>query len=128
MLVQIAHLYALVCCANMVFQLALIAGAPLGPWTQGGQHDGALPRSGRLVAAVSIPIVLFQAIAILSAVGFPGLDWPRWTGWLALAVSVLAAVLNGITPSRKERALWFPIMLVMAAMAAYVMLSTFPLS
>lgn len=124
MLIQIAHLYATGCLAIAFFQVALIAGAPLGAYTQGGQHEGALPVRGRIVAAVSIPVVLFQGVAMLSAAGFPGLGWPRWTGWAALAVSLVTCILNGITPSPRERALWFPITLVMAGLAAYVMIVT----
>ncbi|MEL6645314.1 MAG: hypothetical protein AAFQ79_15390 [Pseudomonadota bacterium] len=124
MLVQIAHLYALGCLAIAFFQVALIAGAPLGPWTQGGRHPGALPASGRAIAALSIGIVLWQGLAILSAAGFPGLGWPRWTGWMAMGVSVVSAVLNVITPSARERAVWGPVQTVMAALAAYVMVVT----
>ncbi|ASP21724.1 hypothetical protein ANTHELSMS3_03072 [Antarctobacter heliothermus] len=124
MIVQIAHLYATACLAVVFFQFALIVGAPLGRWTQGGQHPGRLPLSGRIVAVVSVFVLLLQALAILSAAGFPGLGWPRWTGWAALAVSAISTVLNGVTPSAKERALWFPVVLVMAGMAAYVMIST----
>lgn len=124
MLIQIAHLYATVCLGIVFFQIALIGGAPLGRWTQGGQVSGALPLSGRIVAAVSIPVVVFQALAILAAAGFPGLDWPRWTGWVALGVSVISMVLNGITPSREERAVWFPVMIVMVGLAGYVMIVT----
>ena len=121
MTVQIAHLYGTACLAIVFFQIALIAGVPLGRYTQGGQNDGALPMSGRLIAAVSIPVVLFQALAILSAAGFPGLDWPRWTGWMAFAVQVVSAGLNWITPSKPERAVWGPVTLVMSAMALVVM-------
>ncbi|MCT4553341.1 MAG: hypothetical protein N4A53_01515 [Pelagimonas sp.] len=103
------------------FQFALIAGAPLGPWTQGGQVEGALPLSGRMIAALSVLILLFQGLSILSAAGFPGLSWPVWTGWLAFAVSCLTGVLNTITPSQRERAVWAPITWVMAALAGYVM-------
>lgn len=103
------------------FQVALILGAPLGRYTQGGQHEGALPMSGRIIAAVSIPIVLFQGLAILSAAGFPGLGWPDWTGWVAFAVTGVSTVLNWITPSKPERAVWGPIMLVLTAMALVVM-------
>ncbi|WP_439122890.1 hypothetical protein [Marivita sp.] len=121
MTVQIAHLYATATVAIAFFQIALIAGAPLGRYTQGGQHDGALPLSGRIIAAVSIPVVLFQGIAILSAAGFPGLGWPAWTGWAAFGVQVVSTVLNWITPSKPERALWGPVMLVMSAMALVVL-------
>ncbi|WP_417205072.1 hypothetical protein [Antarctobacter sp.] len=124
MIVQMAHLYATACLAVVFFQCALIGGAPLGRWTQGGRHPGRLLLSGRIVAAVSVPVLLFQALAVLSAAGFPGLDWPRWTGWAAVTVSAVSAVLNGVTPSAPERALWFPVVLVMAGLAAYVMIST----
>ena len=124
MLIQIAHLYAIACLGIAFFQVALIAGAPLGEYTQGGQTVGPLARSGRIIAAVSIFIVLFQGLAILSAAGFPGMGWPLWTGWLAFGVSVMSAVLNGITKSKKERAVWFPITVVMAGLAGYVMLLT----
>jgi hypothetical protein len=80
-----------------------------------------LPLSGRIIAAVSIPVVLFQGLAILSAAGFPGLEWPRWTGWVALAVTLVSTVLNWITPSKPERAVWGPVMLVLSAMALVVM-------
>jgi cytochrome bd-type quinol oxidase subunit 2 len=119
--VQIAHLYATAMLAIAFFQVALILGAPLGRYTQGGQHEGALPLSGRIIAAVSIPVVLFQGLAILSAAGFPGLEWPRWTGWVALAVTLVSTVLNWITPSKPERAVWGPVMLVLSAMALVVM-------
>lgn len=121
MLVQLAHLYAAGCLAIVAFQVALIAGAPLGPWTQGGQNPGALPRAGRIVAALSIPVALFQGLAIVGAAGFPGLDWPRWTGWVALFLTALSCVLNWITPSAPERAVWGPVILVMVALAGYVM-------
>ncbi len=121
MRVQIAHLYATGMLAIAFFQVALIFGAPLGRYTQGGQHEEALPLSGRVIALVSIPIVLFQGLAILSAAGFPGLGWPVWTGWVAFAVTVVSTVLNWITPSKPERVVWGPIMLVLSAMALVVL-------
>ncbi len=124
MITQIAHLFATGCLAIIFFQIALIAGAPLGEYTQGGQHVGPLPLRGRIIAGVSIPILLFCGLAILSAAGFPGLDWPRRVGWIALAVMVVSAILNWITPSKKERAFWGPVMSVMAGFAAHVMIAS----
>ncbi len=118
MTVQIAHLYALGCMALVFFQIALIAGAPWGRITQGGRHEGPLPLSGRVIAAVSIPVLVGQGLAILSAAGFPGLGWPLWT---AFGVAVASTILNGITPSAPERHLWFPVTLILSALAGYVM-------
>lgn len=120
MTIQIAHLYATGCLAIVFFQVALIAGAPLGRYTQGGRHAGALPLGGRVIAAVSIPVLVFQGLAVLSAAGFPGLEWPRWTVWVALGVQCMTTVLNLITPSKEERAVWGPVTLVMAALALVV--------
>jgi cytochrome bd-type quinol oxidase subunit 2 len=128
MTVQIAHLYATLCLGIVFFQIALIVGLPLGEYTQGGQHKGALPLSGRIIAVISIPIVVFQGLAILSAAGFPGLGFARWTGWVALGVSVISCVLNWITPSKRERAVWGPVMTVMAGFAAHVMIATLDVS
>ena len=121
MTTSLAHLYATICLATVFFQIGLIAGLPLGRYTQGGQHEGALPLSGRIVALVSIPILLWMALSILSAAGFPGLDWPRWTGWAAFAVTCGICMLNWITPSTEERRVWGPITTVMAALALVVM-------
>lgn len=129
MLVQIAHLYALMCLGLIMFQIALIAGLPWGPYTQGGQHAGALPLPWRVMAAVSILLLVAMGLAIVSAAGFgrpadlpqAAPFWPRWTGWAATAVSALSCLANWITPSAKERAIWAPITSVMLAMALYVM-------
>ena len=121
MITSLAHLYATACVATVFFQIALIMGLPLGRYTQGGRYPGALPPSGRVIAAVSIPVLLFMALSILSAAGFPGLDWPRWTGWLAMAVQGISALLNSITPSREERAVWAPVTLVMFGITVVMM-------
>ncbi|WP_273521151.1 hypothetical protein [Rhodosalinus sediminis] len=124
MTAQIAHLYALGCLAGVFFEIAVIAGLPLGRWTQGGRHRGALPRRARLLAAAGIPVLILQALAILSAAGFPGLGWPRWTGWAALALTLGEAALARVSPSGEERAVRFPVALVMAGGAGYVMAVT----
>lgn len=128
MTVQIAHFYATLCLGIVFFQIALIVGLPLGEYTQGGQHKGALPLSGRVIAVISIPIVVFQGLAILSAAEFPGLDLSLWMGWVALGVSVISCILNWITPSKRERAVWGPVMTVMAGFAAHVMIATIDVS
>lgn len=115
----IATLYWVAILGVICFQIALIAGAPWGHITQGGQVQGALPARGRVIALISIPINLFMGLAIGSAAGLWPF-WPAWTGWIALALQIMVAVLNCITPSRPERKLWAPITLTMLLCAALI--------
>lgn len=98
------------------FQVALILGAPWGRLTQGGQTEGPLPLSGRIIAAVSIGILIAIAMALLSADGRCP-NWPRWTAWGAIAVLSTSTVLNWITPSSAERKLWGPTMTIVLIFA-----------
>lgn len=117
--IEISYIYGLMILGIIGFQIALILGAPWGRLTQGGQVTGSLPRSGRIVAAVSIGILTGMALSVLSAAGhWP--NWPSWTGWLAVAVNAISMVLNWITPSPPERKLWAPIMTVMFATATTI--------
>lgn len=102
------------------FQIALILGAPWGRLTQGGQVDGPLSSSGRIIAAISIGILMAIALAALSADGYWP-NWPRWTAWAAGAILMTSTVLNWITPSAEERRLWGPTMTLIITLFAAVL-------
>lgn len=121
MSVSLAVIYSAFIAGVMLFQVALIAGAPWGRLTQGGRHDGALPASGRIAAVASILILAALALAVLSASGFAP-AWPRWTGWAAVFVQGVVMVANWATPSPAERKLWGPITSVMFGLALTVLL------
>ena len=104
------------------FQLALVAGAPWGHLTQGGQSAGRLPAGKRGFAALSAVLLAAMALAMLSVAGALPLNWPLWTGWAALGVTVLTTLANWATPSAPERRLWGPVTLVMLALALWIML------
>lgn len=116
-----ALVYAACCAAVIVFQFCLIAGAPWGRLTQGGQHSGALPGQNRVFAAISIVLLIGMAGSLLSAAGL-WLNWPAWMSWVALAIQALSTLMNWITPSRPERLLWGPVTSVMLVLALVVML------
>ncbi len=117
--IPLAMAYLITCLGVIGFQIALIAGAPWGRITQGGTHEGALPRRGRCMAALSVVLLAGMACAILSAAGlWP--HWPSWTGWAALGVQAVSALLNWITPSPPERALWGPVTTAMLLCAGHV--------
>ena len=64
------------------FQIALVAGAPWGEYTMGGQNKGTLPTQLRVGAAVSAVIMLAQAGHYLAQAGvLPTLLDPAGTPW-----------------------------------------------
>lgn len=118
-LIQIAAiLYILITVVVIFFQLFLVLGAPWGEFTQGGRHKGTLPISGRISAAVSIPILVFMASSISSVVGFVP-NWSIRTAYITLALQGITAVFNLITPSLKEKRLWGPVTTIAFVLAAY---------
>ena len=117
--IQIAAiLYILITVVVIFFQLFLVLGAPWGEFTQGGRHKGTLPISGRISAAVSIPILVFMALSISSVVGFVP-NWSIRTAYITLALQGVTAVFNLITPSLKEKRLWGPVTTIAFILAAY---------
>ena len=117
--IQIAAiLYILITVVVIFFQLFLVLGAPWGEFTQGGRHKGTLPISGRISAAVSIPILVFMAASISSLVGLVP-NWSIRTAYITLALQGVTAFYNLITPSLKERCLWGPVTTIAFILAAY---------
>lgn len=107
----------------VAFQLALAAGAPWGELTMGGAFPGQLPPRMRAVAVLSAALLsVFGAIVAARA----GLALPRWRRaaqrliWVVVAYTLVGVVLNAVTPSARERALWLPITVVLAGCALVV--------
>ncbi len=108
---------------------ALVLGAPWGALTQGGAASGSLAASGRIAAAVACVVSVVMANAILARVGRGpfGVRSSRVAtvlAWFTMVYAVIAVVLNVITRSSAERALWAPISLVLLGLITYVMVTT----
>ena len=114
-----AGLYIALILGVVAFHVALIAGAPWGYLTQGGQHRGRLPLRNRVAAGVSIALLLCMGAAIASTAGFAP-SAPAWIGWATVGVQALSTLANWATPSAPERRLWAPINTVMLAAALCV--------
>lgn len=113
----------------VVFQLALTFGAPWGSLTQGGANPGVLPVEARAVALVSAVVLVAFAVVLLARTGQgPLAGAPRrlvavlaWAATVYLGVGLL---LNLVTPSAVERAVWAPVIAVLLGCALVVMAST----
>ena len=111
------------------FHAALVLGAPWGALTQGGGASGSLATSGRIAAAVSCVVSLVMASAILGRVGRGpfGVRSARIAtvlAWLTMVYALIAVVLNLITRSSAERALWAPVSIVLLGLITFVMVAT----
>ncbi len=96
--------------ATALFQLALVFGAPMGEYAYGGQMPGKLPIPYRVASAVSFLLLLAIAGHYLAQLGLvPKLlsdDLNQWVNWGLIGFAALAAVMNNITRSVKEKRLW----------------------
>ena len=111
------------------FHAALVLGAPWGALTQGGGASGSLATSGRLAAAVSCVISVVMANAVLARVGRGPLGVrpsrvAAVLAWFTMVYAVVAVILNLISRSSAERALWAPVSLVLLGLITYVMVAT----
>lgn len=104
----------------VLFQLALILGAPWGHLTQGGQYQGALPLAGRAFAGVSILVLALMAWIVAGRGGMVDEVFPRWSIWVVIAYLVVAVLLHLLTPSAAERITWLPVIGVQLACAIWV--------
>jgi hypothetical protein len=118
-----ALLYAAVSAGVVAFQIALAAGAPWGAYAMGGAVPGQLPPALRIAALVQAALIVGMAAIVMARAGLVLAGWSRisrWLVWVVVAVLGMSLVLNLITSSAGERALWAPVLLVLLASSAMV--------
>ena len=122
-----ALIQAVIALGVAIFQIALVAGAPLGEYTMGGQHPGKLPGQFRVTAAVSAIIMVAQSGHYLAQAGIlnpalsPGQN--AIVNWFWFGFAVLGLIVNSISRSKKERNTWVPVLLVSAVCTFLVALN-----
>ena len=98
------------------FQVALAAGAPWGSLAWGGSHDGVLP--DRLRAASGVAAAGWGVATVVVAAELPRSATGQRLVLRGVGVLCAAgAVLNLVSPSPAERALWAPVSAAVAALA-----------
>lgn len=110
----------------IIFQAALIAGAPWGRFAWGGQ-DRVLPVQKRLGSATSIGLYLIFAVLVLQRAGLAHvIPWPGFVTiavWVLVGYFVLGIILNGLSRSRAERWTMAPLSAVLAILTLVVALA-----
>ena len=121
-----AILYAIVTAGVVLFQLALAAGAPWGSYAMGGAYPGQFPPALRVAAIVQAVILIGLAAVVLARAGVALPKWSqaaRWLIWLVVVFSTISLILNLLTPSAGERAIWAPVAFLLLASCVTVALS-----
>ena len=124
-----ALVYAVVSAGVIAFQLALAAGAPWGAYAMGGAFPGQFPPALRVGALVQAALLAALAGVVLARAGVALSGWARvsrWLVWVVVAFAALSLVLNLITPSAGERAIWAPVALVLLVSSVVVALEAAP--
>ena len=106
-----AILYAILMIGVVVFQIALAAGAPWGAYAMGGAAPGQFSPAIRVGAIIQAVLLAGMAVVILARAGLILPGWWRvshWLVWVVVAITALSLVLNLISPSAGERAIWLP--------------------
>ena len=129
MLKRIAALfYAIISLAVVAFQVALAAGAPWGAFAMGGAFPGQFPPALRIAALVQAVLLIALAAVVLARAGVLLPGWSRvsrWLIWFVVAFAGLSLVLNLITPSTGERAIWAPVAFLLLISSGIVAFKSF---
>ena len=115
----------IVLAALAVFQLALVAGAPIGHFAWGGQNR-VLPTRFRVGSVISIVLYAVFALILLQRAGLVfvfGSDlFVQVAAWVLFGYFVLGIVMNGISRSKPERNTMVPVTVVLSVLSLIVAL------
>ena len=117
-----AHVFTGFTLIVIAFQFALAAGMPWGHLTWGGRFPGQLPARMRGMAIFSAVLLAVFALIVESRAG---ILWPGWGAaktliWSVVAYSAVGVVANAATPSRWERIVWLPVVLILLVCSVVV--------
>ena len=124
-----ALVYAILSAGVVAFQIALAAGAPWGAYAMGGAFPGQFPPALRIGAVIQALLLVGMAAVVLARAGLVLPGWSRvsrWLVWFVVAFSALSLILNLITPSAGERAIWAPTALLLLISSSIVALTNSP--
>ena len=119
-----ASVFAACVAVAVVFQWALVAGAPWAHLTMGGRYASAtnrLPVGARIACLLQSGVLIAMAVWLsrFSAGSLPT-GWSANLVWLIVGISALSFVANTITPSAAERKLWMPVTFAMLVSSVIV--------
>lgn len=111
-----AYIFCFLISVVIIFQLGLALGAPWGEMAMGGKFPGRLPVQMRIAAIVQIFVLMLVEFVVFTRAGLGSKEYIEFSEsaiWPVVVFCVVGVILNVITPSKKERALWAPVTVVL---------------
>lgn len=121
-----AYVFAILSFVIILFQLGLTIGMPWGAASMGGKYPGKYPPGMRVVSLINVCITSFIAAIVLIKSEIIWLQFKSFANvatYFVVAFSLVATILNTITPSKIERKIWAPvaaILLLTCSIVAFV--------
>lgn len=108
-----ALIYSFLVALPVAMHIGVASGAPWGRFTVGGRFADTLPPLWRGLALVQASILCAMAVVMLDRGGIIALGIAEKVFWGCIGVTALSTLANAISPSRAERLLWTPVLVLM---------------
>jgi hypothetical protein len=118
-----AYSFSAIAFLAVAFHGALALGMPWAELSWGGQYSGRLPAAMRVASVASAAILVLLALVVLVRAG---LLLPRWHSlsqkliWVVVTYCGVAVLAHIFTPSKWERIVWLPMVVVLFITALVV--------
>jgi hypothetical protein len=117
MMIKIAaYSFSAIALLAVAFHCALALGMPWAELSWGGQYKGRLPALMRVASVASALVLVLMALVVMIRAG---LLLPRWHSlsqkviWGVVAYCGVAVLAHVFTPSKWERILWLPMVVIL---------------
>lgn len=111
-----AYSYVVLTLVAVAFHCALALGMPWAELSWGGKYSGRLPVPMRVASLASAVVLVLLALVVMIRAG---LLLPRWHSlsqkaiWIVVAYCGVAVLAHIFTPSKWERILWLPMVVIL---------------
>jgi len=111
-----AYTFSAMALLAVAFHMALALGVPWAELSWGGNYSGRLPGPMRVASVASAGILIVLALVVLIRAD---ILLPRWHSlsqkviWVVVAYCGVAVLAHTFTPSKWERIVWLPVVIIL---------------